>query len=281
MIKEKFLPLLLLFSLTSCSNGYSVDLKSGEKPINESINTSSVSSFSNFDTLDKAYDYSCSLTGKVWYACGDSSTEGDFSSIDAPRFEEGMYIGQLKVYPFFIGNRTGMSVYNIAKCGGTITEINDQPDRYQFSKDGNYNFVPKTADIITIWFGANDMWQSVPIGNVDSNDSKTFFGAWNKVLNYYVDNYPNTKLGIICGFWIKKEYAEAILTIAAKYGIPCLNMYNDPNVPITIGSQRPDVNEDIKIARNNQWAVSETNSHPSSEYHEIESYFIEEWLKLL
>ena len=227
------------------------------------------------------YSYESPLSNKVWYACGDSATEGDFSSIETPIFNEGIYEGYKKVYPYYIGNRTGMVVNNIAVSGGTIATINDQPNRYQFSKDGNYNSVPTDTDIITIWFGANDMWQNVPIGTIDSNDSTTFYGAWNKVLSYYVNNYPNTKLGIVVSFWMTQQYAEAVIAVAAKYGVPILNMYNDPKVPVTVGSRRPDVADSVKSTRNNQWVVSQTNSHPSAKYHEIESYFIEEWLKTL
>lgn len=224
-----------------------------------------------------AYDYKCSLTGKKWYALGDSATHGD----GATTLTEGMYAGQLAVYPFYIGNRTGADVHNLAVNGGVIATITDQPSRYQLSKDGNYDAVPSDADIITIWFGANDMWQSVPIGTIDSNDATTFYGAWNKVLSYYVNNYPNTKLGIVASFWCTQAYAEAVIAIGAKYGVPVLNLYNDPKIPVTVGSQRPDVSASVKSTRNTQWIVGNGNTHPSSAYHEIESYFIEEWLKTL
>ena len=162
-----------------------------------------------------------------------------------------------------------------------MATIPDQQNRYQLSADGNYDSVGKDADIITIWLGANDMWQNVPIGTIDSTDPTTFYGAYNKVLTYYVKNYPKAKIGIVASFWCTKEYAEAVINIGAKYGVPVLNLYNDPNLPVTVGSQRPDVDNEIKSLRNKQWVVGNDNAHPSSEYHEIESYFIEEWLKTL
>lgn len=220
------------------------------------------------------------LNGKIWYAIGDSSTEGDFDSIIQPNLEWGLYKGQKPVYPFFIGNRTGMIVHNLAKCGGVIATIDDQPNRYQFSKDGVYNaIVGKDADYITIWLGANDMWQHVPIGTINDTDTHTFYGAWNTLLDYYSRNYPKAKLGVVVSYWCSKEYAEAVIKVSAKYGVPTLNLYNDPSLPVTVGSQRPDVSATVKEYRNKQWVVSETNSHASAEYHEIESYFIENWLK--
>lgn len=225
-----------------------------------------------------------SLSGKKWYVVGDSASEGDFSSITQESIQEGLYKGEKPVYPFFIGNRTGMVVYNIAKCGAVIATIPSQSEesRRQWSIDGYYDeLVGEDADYITIWLGANDMWQGVPIGTIDSEDPTTFYGAWNKVLTYYCNNRPNAKLGLVASFWCTKEYAEAVINIGAKYGIPVLNLYNDPNVPVTVGSKRPDVSDEIKQLRNKQWVVSNSNSHPSAKYHEIESYFIEEWLRTL
>ena len=227
------------------------------------------------------YEYDSPLTGKVWYVIGDSASHGDFSGITQETIKTGIYTGELPVYSFIIGNRTGMVVHNLAVNGAVMATIASQPSRYQWSADDHYKLVGSDADIITIWLGANDMWQHVPVGTIDSTDVTTFYGAYNTVLSYYVANYPKTKLGIVASFWCTQEYAEAVIALGAKYGVPVLNLYNDPSRPVTVGSQRPDVAESIKTQRNAQWVVSETNSHPSAAYHEIESYFIEEWLKTL
>lgn len=223
------------------------------------------------------YDYRSALTGKVWYALGDSATHGD----GAETLNTGIYSGQLGVYPFYIGNRTGVVVHNLAVNSAVMATIPEQPSRYQFSVDGHYDSIGSDADIITIWLGANDMWQNVPIGTIDSNDATTFYGAYNKVLNWIINNRPYAKIGLVASFWCTAEYAEAVIAIGKKYGIPVLNLYNDPNVPVTVGSQRPDVSSAVKTLRNDQYIVSSSNAHPSSKYHEIESYFIEEWLKTL
>ena len=223
-----------------------------------------------------------SLNGKVWYVIGDSATEGDFSSINQPNIADGLYAGQKPVYPYFIGNRTGMIVHNIAKCGAVLARIPTDSSRTQWAVEGNYDkLVGSDADYITIWIGANDMWQRVPLGTIDSQDDTTFCGAYNKILTYYINKYPNTKLGLVASFWCTEPYAMAVVNVGKKYGIPVLNLYNDDRLPVTVGSQRPDVHSAIKRLRNSQWVVSATNSHPSAKYHEIESYFIENWLRSL
>lgn len=218
------------------------------------------------------------LKDKVWYILGDSASHGDFSSITQPTIPDGMYAGQLPVYPYYIGNRTHMIVHNNARNGAVLTDI-DADHRYSFTHNNNFiNDIGADADYITIWLGANDMWNNAPIGDINDTDPTTFYGAWNVIMNYIVTNYPNAKLGIVASFWCTKEYAEATINTAKKYGVPCLNLYNDPNVPITVGSKRPDIPSNIREIRNSQWVVSSTNAHPSAKYHEIESYFIENWL---
>ena len=52
------------------------------------------------------------LWGKKWVACGDSFTEGAFQGIEGEdtTFSEGLYAGEKKVYPFFIGRRNHSNV---------------------------------------------------------------------------------------------------------------------------------------------------------------------------
>lgn len=221
------------------------------------------------------------LYGKNWYVIGDSASEGDFTSIDQPPLQSGPYAGRNPVYPYYIGNRTGCVVHNLAVCGAVIATIPGQTRR-QFSADGVYDtIVGDDADIITIWLGANDMWQNVPVGTPDSDDATTFWGAWNKLLTYYISRFPCAKLGIVASFWCTQPYAETVIAAGRKYGVPVLNFYNDPGVPVSVGSMRPDVDSAVKELRNRQWTVSPTNSHPSAAYHELESHFIEQWLMTL
>ena len=175
----------------------------------------------------KNYEYDSELTGKTWYLIGDSATHGDFTGITTPTFESGIYQGEMKVYPFYIGNRTGMVIHNLAVNGATMATISGHPEIYQWSANDHYMTVGADADFITIWIGANDMWQNVPIGTIGSNDSSTFYGAYNTVLEYYVNNFPNTKLGLVASFWCTEAYANAIIALGAKYGVPVLNLYNE------------------------------------------------------
>lgn len=226
------------------------------------------------------FDYISPLTGKTIYYMGDSATHGDFSSITPPIFDSGIYAGELKVYPFYIGNRTNMIVKNIAVNGATAATIPGQTNM-QWSANDNYKTVGNDADYIIIWLGANDMWQNVPIGDITSTDPTTFYGAYNVILTWLMNNRPYAKIGIVVSYWCNATYANAVKAIAARYGIPTLNYFDDPAVPVSVGSNRPDVSSTVKNTRSSQYIVSSTNTHGNAKFHELISYYIETWLKTL
>ena len=124
------------------------------------------------------------LWEKKWVSCGDSFTEGDFKTSEEEYiFSDGLYQGQKKVYPFFIGRRNHMTVINEAKCGSTMTDLSTRKDAFSIER---YKRIPEDADYITLCFGINDddSHQKAPLGTIEDTSTNTFFGAWNTVLAY-------------------------------------------------------------------------------------------------
>ena len=113
------------------------------------------------------------LWEKKWVACGDSFTEGDFKGSDEEYlFADGLYAGQKKVYPFFIGRRNHMTIVNEVKCGNTITNLPNRPNAFSIERHRN---IPADADYITLCFGINDddVHQKSPIGDIGLHSTKT------------------------------------------------------------------------------------------------------------
>lgn len=224
--------------------------------------------------------YSDYLYGKKWYACGDSFTEGAFEgSTEEYTFSDAPYQGENKVYPFFIGRRTGMDIHNIAVGGMAICPTN-RPNNY-FSP-AIYESIPADADYITLAFGINDGHVSNPIGSIDDATNATFYGAWNVVMDYLITNHPYAKIGIIVMNGLDSDdYAQAMYAIAHKWGVPYLNMWSGEQVPVMNRSGRTDVKASVKALRSYYFRVSESNLHPNVKAHEYESTFIEAWLRTL
>ena len=161
------------------------------------------------------------LWGKKWVACGDSFTEGDFNTSEEDfLFADGLYKGQKKVYPFFIGRRNHMTVINEARCGSTMTDLSKRKDAFSITR---YKSIPEDTDYITLHFGINDDKKS-PIGEITDTENTTFFGAWNTVLEYLLTSFPYTKIGIIVPNGCSKAYTDAIRAVARRWGVPYLDL---------------------------------------------------------
>lgn len=231
------------------------------------------------------YDKNDVLFAKKWVSCGDSFTQGDFTGLSSSqyKFQDMPYIGYNKVYPYFIGRRTGMIVENEAISGSTMAYVDG--NRNEFSTpNGRYTQIPADADYITLWFGINDSHQNVPIGTIDDAVNTTFYGAWNIVMDYLITNHPNAKIGIIISNGCDTTaYPIATRAIAKKWGVSYLDLNGDYKVPLMLRT-----NEKTEVAPAVLQAIIEkqsvsypTNQHPNPEAHEYQSTFIENWLRSL
>jgi hypothetical protein len=225
------------------------------------------------------------LYGKKWVACGDSFTQGDFEySQENYTFNDGPYAGQNKVYPYIIGQRTGMAVVNEAISGSTMTHIDGRTNAFS---DTRYKNIPADANYITLKFGINDdaQHQNVPIGTIDDTTNTTFYGAWNVVLDYLIRNHLDAKIGIIITNGTTLDIANATIAVAEKWGIPYLNEATGEQCSFVFRSNRTNIPSGIRNAKNNNWFVStaegQVNHHPNVKAHEFESTVVEAWLRSL
>ena len=235
------------------------------------------------------------LWGKKYVACGDSFTQGDFNhwqdeegriKRESPVIFDSEW-DMFKTYPWWIGKRNNMTVINEALCGSTIPLTKEylagtKPIEYRqpFSYE-RYKRIPEDADYCTIWFGINDS-ATTDLGSIDDTTNETFYGGWNVVLEWLLENRPKMKIGIIVTNCGKPEFREATRQCARKWGIPYLDMMGDPQVPVIFGKEPalglcPRAQE----LRNPIYKVAEANGHPGLWAHEYQSYFIEAFLRRL
>ncbi|MBR6517642.1 MAG: SGNH/GDSL hydrolase family protein [Bacilli bacterium] len=106
--------------------------------------------------------------------------------------------------------------------------------------------------IITIAYGGNDSSNNVPLGEIDSMDKQTLYGAMNYAISTLINKYPNIDVRIvtptyvsysyetvndvkistedsdqrIIGQYTRKEYCEKIYEHAQILKIPAYDMYN-------------------------------------------------------
>lgn len=248
------------------------------------------------------------LFGKKWAVCGDSFSAG-FSS-DKPSnwfIEKGAYQGLPKVYGYLIANRNNMTLQWMSVGGRTIATPADGSFSNAFSNsentsvNSNYTQIDNDVDYITLYFGINDshhapgstgddgedMSGSIPLGTIDDTTRDTFYGAWNVVIPYLLENYPFAHIGIIVSNGCDTpEYRVAEIAIAKKYGIPYIDLNGDERTPFMIRSQNTDIPQNIRELRTKIQAVDydgttfgAVDRHPNKDAHEFQSVFIENWLK--
>lgn len=212
------------------------------------------------------------LNGKKWAACGDSITSGEKA------YEQDEH-GRNKTYAWYVATRNNMNYINCGISGSTITNAPGAQNPFSVTR---YLEVPKDCDYITLWFGIND-GTIAPLGTIDDTENTTFYGAFNVVLTYFLENMkPTTKIGLVISHGMVGDKRTAILDIAEKYGIKAFDIPGDPNIPYwdgyrTNGIERPP--EAVRTIRKEQWFAD--NTHPNARGYEYISTAFEAWLRTL
>jgi hypothetical protein len=142
-----------------------------------------------------------------------------------------------------IEQRTGLTVDNLAH-GGASVALRSNPsmaaawDPYALctiSKVGaTYGIPIENYDYAMIFEGTNDWGNGHPLGTINSTDELTILGAYNVALQNFITRKPDIKLMIATPMFRDaaepatgtklSEVNAGIEQLAAKYGIPCVNM---------------------------------------------------------
>lgn len=225
------------------------------------------------------------LYGKKWCVVGDSfsaAISSDYEGTD----EKLTYVDHIK-------QRNNMVIQNFTMGGRTMA----YPADGSFTNAFAYNLYKKIdsdVDYITIYLGINDAHHAdigddgedksgaIPLGTIHDNTVNTFYGAWNIVLEYLIENYPFAKIGIIvtngCG---SSKYPQAEREIAQKWGIPFIDLNGDERTPAMIRTDNPAISPIAKNALLKKQALNleKKNYHPNPAAHKFESTFIENFLR--
>lgn len=247
------------------------------------------------------------LRGKKWAVIGDSFTLG----AGVGTFEDGIYEGENKSYPYIIGRRNEMDIQRLFEGGRTICTPRPKEAELDWSYNASRNYltyegedrplalykqIAEDVDYITLYIGINDTHligigdddESYGVnvtadkGTIDSTEITSFYGAWNTVLNWLITNRPFAHIGIIVSNGLgRDEYRQAEIEIANKWGVPYIDLNGDERTPMMLRSTNPAICDAAKGARLNAQRISSTSQHPNSDAYEYESTFIEQFLRTL
>ncbi|MBR6577922.1 MAG: SGNH/GDSL hydrolase family protein [Clostridia bacterium] len=121
------------------------------------------------------------LEGITMYAMGDS-------------YFGGSSLGKDVTWVNKLGNKYKMNYENYGIGGSTMSD-------YVLDKSpmvGRVKRMKKSdANIILLEGGRNDRSQLVPLGDRDSRDTKTFYGAINYMVDYFLEKYPSALIILV------------------------------------------------------------------------------------
>ncbi len=180
------------------------------------------------------------LQGKKIVFLGDSITEG--KCIENPA----------DIYHGVLARMTGANcvAYGI---GGTRIAKQTKPSakaRHDLDFLGRVADLDADADIVVVFGGTNDYGHGdATMGNMDSRDIYTFYGAMHTLCVSLIEKYPHAQLVFMTPLhrtddflpiggkpWILEDYIDAIKAVTRYYAIPTLDLHAvsgiQPNLPI-------------------------------------------------
>ena len=178
----------------------------------------------------------------VYTALGDSITWGQ-DGITNTRMTTpycdvvGQTLGLKKVYNLGIGNS---AVSKMSTC-----DCHDNFDTAHTPMCERYTNISIYSDIISIFGGVNDRGLSVPLGDINSYDKSTFYGAYNTLIKGVKTNYSSAWVFLITPTSSRKtqaddwtnnigltryDYVNAVLQLGEKWNLPVLELHDNKDI---------------------------------------------------
>lgn len=168
--------------------------------------------------------------GKKYISVGDSITWQHGATNYLPNNEP------LKGYQYYVIERLGCEFVNKGISGMTMA---DTPRWTNTFMTKYKNITWSDFDLVTIALGTNDFGMGSELGNIDSEDTTTFYGAYNTVLNYIFTTNPKIRVVLITPWQrnnrntpnaenkILLDYVEAIKLLGEKWSCPVYDAYSN------------------------------------------------------
>lgn len=201
---------------------------------------------------------SSKLHGLKWNVLGDSITSTNYAN---------------KRYWEYIAEKNNMIVNNYGISGSRIAVW----EGHEYPMCIRYSDMSDDADIITVFGGTNDFSDNVTLGDINSEDTGTFYGALNVLCKGLSLKYKGKRIGFFTPMqrrwhsptsekWL--NYQNAIKEVCAKYSIPVLDLNFEGGLAIG-------VIDDIATA------YTIDGLHPNDEGHKVLSRRIEQFIESL
>ena len=176
------------------------------------------------------------LENKKFIFLGDSITEGHGTTSEDKAFHQ------------IIKEKYNLAAAYNCGIGGTRIAKQTIPSFHIWDLyfDLRVQVLPKEVDAVVVFGGTNDFGHGdSKMGDIDSTDIYTFYGALNCLINDLQNNYPKAQLIFLTPLRrtteavpnhngkILKDYVDAIIDVTKKYNLPVIDLFRseifDPN----------------------------------------------------
>ncbi len=150
---------------------------------------------------------------------------------------EGQGLPKDKVWLSLLAEKYDINMNNYGMGGSTVSDyVNQNPMCKRYSQ-----MTDNSPDIVLLEGGRNDYMQKVPLGSVESTNTKTFMGALNVTIDGLQAKYPDAMIVCITNWNFNNTsthdspyggsevYANAMKMVAQRQGVYCI-MANDPAI---------------------------------------------------
>jgi len=213
--------------------------------------------YTRFVSSDYALKSECllnKLSQLKWCVLGDSLTEKNSKAETA--------------YYDYIAKDLNLSVYNLGVSGtGYARSDNKFSNRTLHADNAKFDFM-------TIFGSFNDAGAGIPIGTPTDSGNSTICGCINVAIDNFYTGKPFKPLGLITPCPWKtippdnewgNQYADAIISIAKKRGIPYLDLFRSSGI-------RPWAGESYLAKFYTENGVTDDGVHPNSLGHKMFLY---------
>ena len=193
-----------------------------------------------------------------WAVLGDSLTEKNAKAA--------------KNYHDYVADDLGCTIVNYGSSGTGYKRAEAESKAF-YQRIQNVD--PNGFDILTIFGSGNDSGASAEIGDPADIGTTTLCGCINTTIDNFYAVAPGKVLALVTpcpwygyppttdGNWME-QYSDAIVAIAKRRGLPCLDLYH--------GSGMRPWDETFRVMFYNENGVQDEGVHPNSEGHRVFLY---------
>ena len=246
----------------------------------------------NATTTNKRKNYGYYITKKIggsWYNYGVSgSTLADVTAAGIDRNGFAKVNGRYTQMADDINYITIMFGWNDAAYGNMMYK--DEFCQNQFGNYYNNCTVEQKAicdsqsgEVGGVTYTGEEYWRRKYVGTINDSTNKTYFGAYNIVLDYLIQKYPFAKIGIMVPYGSDPYIRQAVRDIGLKWGVLVLDWYSN-TIPLIYQREVPNntvLSNGQKLTDFRMSKITPDTVHPTDDGYKYMSSIISNFINSL